>query len=365
MKKIAFLFLLSVGLLAVGCTPPGTGDLTTPGDTTTTPATPSPDPIIGLWTRPADEGSGEQFIAARSDGSWVSGQMSADGYSSQTVMGTWSRFPTGYTILTYQTDGASFSPWPFTGWISSDKTELTVTGLIDGSPILAVFTRHASPGVDSLPGLWTLSSAPDGSSVAAQAISISADGSWTCGQIMSIGDGRYQSATIAGTWVKNGSTYTMTAYQSPGDDTPGPMTIDGTLSGGTFTVDTPDGAYEFSRQSSPGTDPATGMWVISAVTDPPSQHYPVSGALSVSADGSWISGQIQYDGGDAQYSSAATVGTWEIGPGSYTISVYEASGPGTGLPMEIIGSISTDGTMFTLEVPWGGDSPMHVVYTKM
>ena len=237
--------------------------------------------------------------------------------------------------------------------LNEAKTQFTVTGMAGTQPVNITFTKQAPPPTDTVVGVWVLS--PVVPPVTAQVLSISADGSWVVGQIQDAGSGNYTSYTIAGTWTNNGGgSYTITPYQSPTA-----VAWTGVLSGDTFTV---GGTYAFTRRASPAADASVGPWVLTSVTDSPPQGYPVAGMLSVNSDGSWVVGQIQYEG-SSTYGTSAVVGTWTSnGGGSYTVSAYQADGPVAGLPNEVPGSIS--GSRFSLTVDWGGASPMLVEYTK-
>ena len=342
MKKLMLLGLLIPWLVIVGCTGGGNE-----------PAAPTVDPVIGVWVF-AGGGTTDQVLQIRADGSWVSGQLMPGYTGCVTVMGTWVATSGGYSIKSYQTDGSSSIPWTFNGALNGAKTELTVTGMAGTQPVDQTFTKQAVPAADTVVGVWTLS--PLVSPVTAQMLAIYADGSFVVGQIQDAGSPNFASYTIAGTWAKSGSNYTITAYQSPSL-----MVMDGVLSGdgNTFTV---GATYVFTRRAAPAADASAGLWILSSVTNPPPQGGPVAGMLSVNADGSWIVGQIQSES-SPPYGSSAVVGTWtNNGGGSYTVSAYQADGPGTGLPNDVSGSIS--GSKFSLTVNWGGASPMLIEYTR-
>jgi len=345
MKKLVLLCLLIPWLVIAGCTGSGGG-----------PTEPTVDPVVGVWYFAGDGVStGDQILQIRADGSWVSGQV-VPGYTGcATVMGTWAAVAGGgYSISSYQTEGTTSIPWTFTGVLDAAKTQFRVTGMAGTQPVDQTFSKQAAPASDPVVGLWVLS-APVGN-LTAQVLSVSADGSWVVGQISDAGSGNYLSYTIVGTWMKSGSDYTITAYQSPTA-----QVMAGVLSGGgnTFTV---GGTYAFTRRASPAADASAGLWVLSTVSNAPSQGYPVAGMLSVNPDGSWVVGQIQYNGA-ATYSTSAVMGTWtNNGGGSYTISVYQAEGAGTGQPFDVTGTIS--GSSFTLAVPMPPNPDMLVEYAR-
>jgi hypothetical protein len=345
--KTLVLSIACLSLLIIACAAPG-------GGTTTT--TTSADPVIGLWSSPGDGFDyGPQVISIRGDGGWYSGQMSATGSNALTSAGTWSRLAGGYTISTYVSPDSS-APYPmlFSGALSADNANLTLWGFANGMPMQLVFDKQAAPAADPIQGVWELFD-PGITNVTAGALSFSSDGSWVCGQIQGT-VGAYSAATITGTWTKTASDYALEVYQGTAAT---PMSQTGTLSAGTFTVDV--SGISFTKRSTPASDPAVGLWVMSH-TENMSSPAPVSLFLSVSADGSWFTGEI--DDADGTYVSKASLGTWQNdGGGGYTITVHQTDGS-TPDPMTLGGGLSTDGRTFTLVIV-PGETPAYIEFTKM